>query len=133
MQKIASPTERIKSLSVLKSKLFELGGKEIWANIDLPTEIRAPEIFVTGLKKVLLSPEWGFGRGSVRAEIDGPSKHLKVEGKVVLTASCTDGGLVCEWEETWKNWGELHGDPEIKALTDKATKIISGAAKGKGK
>ena len=46
--KFASPTDRIKALSVAKNKLLEAGGKEKWANIDLPTDVRAPEVFVTG-------------------------------------------------------------------------------------
>ena len=98
--KFASPTDRIKALSVVKTKLLELGGKEIWANLELPSEIRAPEVFLLGLKRQLV--EWGFARASVRVEVDGPSKDLKVEGKVVLTVSCVDGVLVCEWGETWK-------------------------------
>ena len=95
--------------------------------------IRAPEAFVTGLKKISVSQEWGFVDGSVRYVIDGPSKHLKVEGKTVLTVFCAEGGLVYEWEEKWKNWEEFHGSQEIKALTDKSTKLISGGGKGDGK
>ena len=84
-------------------------------------------------EKILLSAEWGFAEGSVWYNIDGPSKYLKVEGKIVLTVSCAEGGLVYEWVEPWKNWGELHGSPEIKTLTEKSTKLISGGGKGEGK
>ena len=101
--KFASPTDRTKALSVVKNKLMEVGEKGKWANIDLPTDVRAPEVFVTGLKKILVSPEWAFAVGSVKYFIDGPSKYLKVEGKTVVTVSCGDGGLVYEWEEKWKN------------------------------
>ena len=97
--KFASPTDRTKALSVVKTKLLELGGKEKWANFDLPTDVRAPEVFVIGLKKILVSPEWAFALGSVKYEINGPSKHLKVEGQIVVSVSCMDGGLVYEWEE----------------------------------
>ena len=131
--KFATPAERIKSLSAVKAKLSEGGGRDKWANIDLPSEIRAPENFVIGLKKILVSPEWAFPLGSVRYAIDGPSKYLKVEGKIVFTVSCADDGLVYEWEEKWKNWEELHGNAEIKALVEKSTKLISGGGKGEGK
>jgi hypothetical protein len=131
--KFATPGDRIKGLSVVKNNFVEVGGQGKWANIDLPSDIRAPEAFVTGLKKILLSAEWGFAEGSVWYNIDGPSKYLKVEGKIVLTVSCAEGGLVYEWEEKWKNWGELHGSPEIKTLTEKSTKLISGGGKGEGK
>ena len=113
--------------------MLEVGGKEKWANIELPTDVRAPEVFVTGLKKILVSPEWAFALGSVKYFTDGPSKLLKVEGKIVLTVSCVHGGLVYEWEGKWKNWGELHGSPEVKELTEKCTKLLSGGGKGEGK
>ena len=51
----------------------------------------------------------------------------------MLTVSCAEGGLVYEWEEKWKKWEELHGSQEIKALTEKSTKLISGGEKGEGK
>ena len=63
----------------------------------------------------------------------GPSKLLKVEGRVVFTVSCTDDGLVYEWKEKWKNWEELHGSPEIELLMEKSTKLFSGGGKGEGK
>ena len=129
----ASPPDRVKALSVVENKLQELGGKEKWANVELPAETRAPEVFVIGLKKILVSQEWGFAFGSVKYVTDGASKYLKVEGKVVVTVSCTDGGMVYEWEEKWKNWGELHGSPELKVLTDKSNKLISGGGKGESK
>ena len=110
---------------------MELGDKSIWANQDLPTEIQAPEAFLLGLKKQLVA--WGFTAGSVRVIVDGPSKHLKVGGKVVVTASCVDGCLTCEWGEIWKNWEDLHGSPELKTLIEKCNKIISGGGKGEGK
>ena len=113
--------------------MLELGEQKLWANIDLPTEIRAPEAFVTGLKKILVSRECGFALGSVRYSIEGPSKYLKVEGKTVLTVSCADEGLVYEWEKKWKNWEEFHWNAEIKALVEKFTKLISGGGKGEGK
>ena len=129
--KFASPTDRIKAQNAIKVKLVELGNKDIWANQDLPTEIRAPEAFVSGLKKILVS--WGFTPGSVKYEIDSPSKSLKVEGKTVLTVTCPDGELVYQWAEKWENWEELHGSPEMKTLTEKSIKLISGGGKGEGK
>ena len=75
---------------------MESGENDIWTNIDLPTEIRTPEAFVIGMKKILVAPERDFATGNVKYVIDGPSKYLKVEGKTVLTASGTDGGLVYE-------------------------------------
>ena len=81
----------------------------------------------------MVSPEWAFTVGSVKYLVESPSKYLKVEGKTVLTVSCTDGGLVYEWEGKWKNWGELHGSPEVKALIDKCSKLFSGGGKGESK
>ena len=77
--------------------------------------------------------QWGFARASVRVEVDGPSKHLKVEGKEVLVVKCVDGGILCEWAETWKVWEDLLESPELKALTEKCTRILSGGGKGTSK
>jgi hypothetical protein len=126
-----SPEDRIKALAVLKRKLGEIGRKEIWANTDLPTEVRAPEVYLYGLKKQLV--EWGFARASVRVEVDGPSKTLKVEGKEVLIIKCEGGEILCEWVETWRVWQDLHESTEMKALADKCTRILSGAGKGTSK
>ena len=59
----SSPADRMKSLSILKSKLMLLGGKIIWADTDLPAKIRAPEQFLLALKKQLVA--WDFTANSV--------------------------------------------------------------------
>ena len=115
----------------MKRKLVELGGKDIWANTDVPTEISAPDQFLLNLKKQLL--QWGFAPASVRANIDGPSKNLKVEGKIVLTVKCDDGCLICDWGETWKVWEDLHKSTELQTLIDACNKKLTGGGKGKGK
>ena len=129
--RFASASDRIKALSIVKRKLVELGGKQVWANTDLPTEISAPEQFLLGLKKQLVA--WGFTRASVRANIDGPSKNLKAQGKVVLIVTCVDGCLVCDWAETWKLWEVLQKNRELETLTDDCNKKLTGGGKGKGK
>ena len=128
----ASATDRVKALSVVKIKLAEFGDKEKWANTDLPVEIQAPEKYLLGVKKQLV--QWGtFTRNRIRVEIDGPSKKLKIEGKTILTVTCKDGALVCDWEATWKCWEELHASTEIKTLTEKCNKLLAGGGKGGGK
>ena len=127
----SSPADRIKSLSVLKSKLMMLGGKIIWADIDLPAKIRAPEKLVLALKKLLVA--WDFTTNSVYADIDGPSKALKVEGEVVLRVTCVDGQLVCDWEESWEKWAWLQDSAELKVIFDKCKNVLAGGGKGKSK
>ena len=75
-----------------------LGGKLIWADTDLPAKIRALEKLLLALKKQLVA--WDFTPNNVFADIDSPSKVLKVERKVVLTVTCDDGQLVCDWVES---------------------------------
>ena len=132
----ASPIDRIKALGVVKSKLVEVGDKTKWANVDLPKEIQAQEKYLFGVKKVLVG--WGtFTSGSIRAEVDGPTKYIKAglgaEGKVIVTVTCKkNGALVCDWDESWKGWDEFHGSAEIKTLTEKCNKLLGGG-KGSGK
>ena len=40
--------------------------------------------FVIKLKTILVSQKWGFAFGSVKYNIDGATKYLKVETKVVI-------------------------------------------------
>ena len=123
--KFASPTDRIKALGVLKSKLAEVGDKTKWANVDLPTEIQAPEKFALGVKKQLV--QWGtYTAASIRVEVEGPSKIIKAQGKEILTVTCKDRVLVYDWEDTWKGWDEFHGSAEIKTLTEKCNKLLGG-------
>ena len=131
----ASPIDRIKVLGVVKTKLLEVGDKTKWANVDLPKEIQAQEKFLFGVKKQLVG--WGtFTSGSIRFEVDGPTKYIKaglgVEGKVIVTVTCKTGALVCDWDETWKSWDEFHGSAEIKTLIEKCNKLLGGG-KGSGK
>ena len=49
--KFASPTDRIKALGAVKSKLVEVGDKTKWANVDLPAEIQVPENFCSAQKR----------------------------------------------------------------------------------
>ena len=127
----SSPADRMKSLSVLKSKLMTSGGKIIWADTDLPAKIRAPEQILIALKKQLSA--WDFTANSVFADIDSPSKVLKVEGKVVLTVTCDDGQLVCDWVEPWKKWALLQDSAELKTIFDKCKNVLVGGGKGKSK
>ena len=72
----------------------------------------------------------------MRVDVDGPEKVLKVEGKVVLTVSYSDGRLLCDWEETWKLWNELHDSIEYKTIFETCSKLIApgkGHSKGKTK
>ena len=131
----ASPSDRIKALGAVKSKLVELGDKTKWANVDLPIETQAPEKFLLGVKKQLVA--WGtFTSNCVRVEVDGPSKYIKAgvgaERKVIVTVTCKDGALACEWEEKWKGWEEFHGSAEMKSLTEKCNGMLGGG-KGTGK
>ena len=81
------------------------------------------------LKKQLVA--WDFTANSVFADIDSPSKVLKVEGKVVLTVTCDDGQLVCDWVESWKTWALLQDSAELKTIFDKCKNKVKEKGKVK--
>lgn len=87
--------------------------------------------FLFALKKQLLA--WDFADNSVRVDVDNPSKTLKVEGKIIVTVTCADGQLVCDWANSWKNWTWLHDSTEFKAIIASFTKLLGGGMKGNGK
>ena len=97
----------------------------------MPAEVRAPEKLLFRLKKQLVA--WGFERRSVRVDVEGISKHLKVEGKIVVTVSCVDGSLVFDWIDTWRVWSDLHDSVEFKKLVTECKSLVAGKGKGKGK
>ena len=76
---------------------------------------------------------WGFTSNSVRAEVDGPTKFLTIEGRVVVTVACVEGRLVFDWVETWKNWVALHDSIEYKAIVDLCEKMLAGGREGNSK
>ena len=65
--------------------------------------------------------------------MDGPTKFLKVRGKVVVTVSVVDGQLHSDWDEEWKGWEDFHKSEEIIGLLEKVKNFISGGGKGEGK
>lgn len=84
-----------------------------------------------GLKKLLV--EWGFEKRTVRVEVEGPTKFMKVGGKVVVTSSVVDGELHCEWAEGWKVWEDVHQNEAFIELFKKTEKLLRGRIKGRGK
>ena len=74
-----------------------------------------------GAEKQLIT--WKFGSNSVRVDVDGPSKTLKVEGKVVVTVTCVDGQLVFDWVESWKSWAWLHDSVSLRAAARQITEL----------
>ena len=109
----------------------KIDSKPVWARADTAVDIRACEVFLWGLKKLLV--EWGFEKRTVRVEVEGPTKFMKVGGKMVVTTFVVDGELHCEWAEGWKVWEDLHQNEAFIELFKKAEKMVTGADKGKGK
>ena len=109
----------------------EYEGIQVWARAEAPVEVRACEIFLSGLKKILVG--WGFDFTCIRYDVEGTEKTLKVNNEVKVSVSVRDGKFHCEWEEGWKNRESLHSSPEMQALLTKVGELVSGAGKGKGK
>ena len=110
---------------------IELSRKRLWAREDATPETQACETFLFGVRKMLIT--WGGREWGLRVEVAGPTKFLKVGGKVAVTASVVDGELHCEWADDWKVWEELHASQEMTDLFGKVIKKLSGGGKGKGK
>ena len=123
----------MKALSFLKQKIGVLDGDKMWANIDLPVDIRMEEAFLFQLKKLLISDEWGFDRRCIYVDVDSVTKILKVQKKEIVRASVVDGELSWVWDDAWKNWTELQDSAEMKALFEKISKMGTVGGKGKGK
>ena len=82
-------------------------------------------------KKQLVA--WDFASNNIWLGVDSPSEILKVEGKVVLTVTCDDGQLACDWAESWKSWALLQDSTEFKTILDKCKNMLTGGGKGKSK
>ena len=106
---------------VLRAKI-QLASTIVWANEDAPVDVQACKKFLFGVRKILIS-WWGRGE-NVRVEVEGPTKFLKVRGKVVVTVSVVDGQLHCDWDEEWKGWEDFHKNGEITKLFEKVKKLL---------
>ena len=49
--------------------------------------------------KEIIGGVGAFEKRTVRVEVEGPTKFMRVGGKVVVTSSVVDGELHCEWAE----------------------------------
>ena len=103
---------------------------QVWARAEAPVEVRACEIFLSGLK-ILVG--WGFDFACIKYDVDGTDKTLKIKNEVKVVVSARDGKFHCEWEESWKHRESLHSSPELQALLTKVGDMVAGAGKGKGK
>ena len=127
--KFASEADRDTAIGVIRAGRHRHGGNVVWARADQAVEVRVPESFLFGFKKLLV--DWGFGRAEVRVEIETAS--LKVGGALAVSAEVRAGELCLRWHGLWTQWTELHEDPEFKVLTAKFQKMLSDAAGGRGK
>ena len=94
-------------------------------------EVRACEIFLSGLKKLLVS--WGFDAENIRWDTKGTEKTLKIKNETKVTVSIHEGKFHCVWEKSWKEKQSLHASPELQALLTKVGDMVGGASKGKGR
>ena len=83
------------------------------------------------MRKILIS--WWSRGENVRVEVEGPTKFLKVRGKVVVTVSVVDGQLHSDWDEEWKGWEDFHKSEEIIGLLEKMKNFISGGVREREK
>ena len=109
----------------------EYEGVQVWARAEAPVEVRACEIFLSGLKKILVG--WGFDFTCIRYDVEGIDKTLKVNNEVKVSVSVRDGKFHCEWEENWKHRECLHSSLEMQAFLTKVGDLVSGSGKRKGK
>ena len=103
----------------------------MWAKPDLPVEVRAPESYLFGLKKVLVG--WGFAKACVR--VDTAERNLKVGGELVVSTSVVGGRLRHAWHGSWATWAELHQSDEVVQLGRRVAEALGragGGGKGKG-
>ena len=103
----------------------------MWSRVEAPPEVRACEIFLKGLKKLLVG--WGFDQTCIKYDTESTEKTLKIKNETKVTVSIREGVFHCEWGNSWKDRETLYSSPELQALLTKVGDMVSGAGKGKGK
>ena len=100
-----------------------------WVKPDLPAVVRAPQIFLFGLKKMLI--DWNFNKGVIKVDTD--MNTLVVDGKRVVQVSVHENMMHYVWAEEWRNWPEFQEDQNVQNLKERVSKMVAGSGKGKGK
>ena len=129
--KFADIATRDKFVSKVVSMKPEYEGVQVWSREEQPVEVRACEIFLKGLKKLLVG--WGFDQTCIKYDTESTEKTLKIKNETKVTVSIREGMFHCEWESSWKDRETLHSSPKLQALLTRVGDMVSGAGKGKGK
>ena len=75
--KFADIATRDKFVSKVVSMKPEYEGVQVWSREEQPVEVRACEIFLKGLKKLLVG--WGFDQTCIKWDAEGTEKTLKIQ------------------------------------------------------
>ena len=124
-------SERDAAINQITRAKIELASTLVWVDEDCTIDVQACKKFLFGVRKILIG-WWGSG-AKVRVEVSGPTKFLKVAGKVVVTVSAVDGRLQCDWDEEWKGWEDFHKNEKVIELVDRVVTMLKGGGKGQGK
>ena len=113
-------------MALLRSAELMEQGKRIWANQNLPLEMRTRKVFLMSLKWQL--GEWGFLRREI--EIDDEFSELRVGDSIVFKLSAVGRITQCDWTTTWAKWEDLQ--TSLKQMLVRANDSLQRDCRTKG-
>ena len=69
----------------------EYEGVQVWSRIKTPPEVRACEVFLSGLKKILVG--WGFDQTIIKYDTESTEKTLEIKNEIKVSVSVRDGSF----------------------------------------
>ena len=103
-----SVSERDKVVDNIRRLFLKIESNKIWSNADLPSDVRIPEHFLFGLKKILVS--WGYENVWVKKE----TKSILLGKELILSVSLENMKMQLAFGTFWEE--HIAGDTEFKKL-----------------
>ena len=120
--------ERNKVVDCFRRLSLKIESEKVWSAEDLPIDIRVPEHFLFGVKKLLGSQTWGYTLGNLW--VNKKTKSISLGREEILSVTLEDSELKLTYGAFWE--AHIGGDPDFKHLLKTEQEKLDRSSKGKG-
>ena len=104
--------DRDKVCDHIRVLFLKIENNKVWSNPDLPIEVRAPQIFLFAVKKLMASEGWGYTREKLW--VDKTKNILSYGKELILSISMEGLDMTLNFGASWEE--HLSGDVQFKQL-----------------
>ena len=127
--KFNNVSDRDQVVESMRRLKLKIQNEKVWSAEDLPIDVRVPEHFLFGLKKLLEA--WGYDRQDIWVNTD--TKSISLGKELILSITLNNLNMQLTYGPFWE--GHIKGDAEFTKLfedeQDKLDRSVKGSGKGK--